>query len=278
MILIADSGGTSTSWALIDSEEVSLVDTCGFNALHSPKGLLRDSLLATPLPSVSPSGIWFYGAGCATPAAIKRVYRELEDCFPDSEIHVESDMLGAAHALCGSDPGIACILGTGSNSCLYDGEKIVANTPPLGFIIGDEGSGAALGKRFLGLLLKGHMPPEISEAFHQRYPRMDTAEIIGRVYSSAAPNAFLASMCLFIGSCISHPAMSDLVVEEFRRFFRLNVSPYDGCRTLPVHFVGSIASHFQELLSRAALEEGYTLGRILTSPLSALIDYHDRKG
>ncbi|MCM1164314.1 MAG: ATPase [Muribaculaceae bacterium] len=274
MILIADSGGTCTSWALIGPDEVTMTDTCGYNAIHSPTGLLKESIQSSRLNGSEPDEIWFYGAGCATRSAIERVNRELAYCFPEASIHVATDMLGAARALCGQHPGIACILGTGSNSCLYDGKEITANTPPLGFILGDEGSGASLGKRFLGLMLKGHMPQEITEAFRERYPGLDTAAIIERVYRGTAPNAFLASMCLFIGSQTSHPAMADLVTEEFRRFFRLNVSPYEGCRTLPVHFAGSIASHFKSLLSEAALAEGYTLGTVLASPLSGLIKYH----
>lgn len=274
MILIADSGGTSTSWALIGQEGVSYAKTCGFNAIHSPEGLLGSSLRSTSLIGSSPDEIWFYGAGCATPEALGRVASQLNNCFPKAQIHVASDMLGAARALCGRAPGIACILGTGSNSCLYDGGEITANTPPLGYILGDEGSGASLGKRFLGLLLKGHLPPAIAKDFQASYPGYDTARIIERVYRGEAPNAFLASMCHFLSRHAEHPAIADLIIEEFRRFFRLNVSRYDGCRTLPVHFTGSVAHHFKPLLSKAALVEGYTIGSVIASPLEAMIKYH----
>ncbi len=278
MILIADSGGTSTSWALCGPEGVSLFDTCGFNAVHSPAGLLEDSVKGSALidHTTDVDRILFYGAGCAGDKPLGRVRKELSRCFGHADIEIASDMLGAARALCGDTRGIACILGTGSNSCLYDGTGIIANTPPLGYILGDEGSGASLGKRFLGLLLKGHLPKEISEAFADRYPRLDTAEIIDRVYRRPAPNAFLASMCLFISSHATHPAINDFIVEEFRRFFRLNVSPYDGSRTLPVHFAGSVAAHFRPQLESAAEAEGYNIGTILASPLSGLIDYHSR--
>lgn len=280
MLLIADSGGTSTSWALCDSNgDVTLIDTCGYNAVHSPAGLLHDSIKGSALMESAHKidRVLFYGAGCAGEKPVRRVRKELDKCFGNADIGIASDMLGAARALCGHDTGIACILGTGSNSCLYNGTAITANTPPLGYILGDEGSGASLGKRFLGLLLKGHMPKEISDAFAMRYPRLDTAEIIERVYRGTSPNAFLASMCLFISSHSSHPAMSDFIVEEFRRFFRLNVAPYEGSRTLPVHFAGSVAAYFRPQLERAAQAEGYNIGTILASPLSGLITYHTRE-
>lgn len=274
MILIADSGGTSTSWALIGPEGTKYATTCGFNAIHSPAGLLESSVRASSLSGCRADEIWFYGAGCATPEAIARMASQLSGCFPSAQIHIASDMLGAARALCGREPGIACILGTGSNSCLYDGREIKANTPPLGYIIGDEGSGASLGKRFLGLLLKGHLPASIVDDFHHAHPDLDTAAIIERVYRGEAPNAFLASMCHFLSRHAAHPAIADLIIEEFRRFFRLNVSRYEGCRTLPVHFTGSVAHHFKPQLTKAALAEGYTIGRVIAAPLEAMIEYH----
>lgn len=276
MILIADSGGTSTSWGLVEDTGVNRTQTGGYNALHSPDGALASSLAGSPLMAraAEVSEVHFYGAGCATPGAVGRVRRELAGCFPEATLHIASDMLGAARALCGTSAGIACILGTGSNSCLYDGERITANTPPLGYILGDEGSGAALGKRFLCLLLKGHLPKEIAGAFHTTFPELDTATVIERVYLCGRPNAFLASMCRFIRANASHPALHDMIVGEFRRFFSMNVAPYAGARTLPVHFTGSIAAHFSEMLGEAALAEGHALGRVMASPLDSLIDYH----
>lgn len=275
MIIIADSGGTSTSWAVIKEEEISFYDTCGYNAVHSPSGLLYDSIKNTPLAEEGEEAddVWFYGAGCASDAAIKRVKIQLKKAFPEAKLHVCSDMLGAAQALCGHKAGIACILGTGSNSCLYDGEKITANTPPLGYILGDEGSGAALGKRFLGLLLKGHLPEDVANKFFDRYPSFDRQTIIERVYRQPGANAFLGSMCMFVRSIINHPVINDMVIEEFRRFFRLNLKPYPGGRILPVHFTGSVAYHFSRQLRNAASAEGYTVGKIEPSPLNGLIEF-----
>ncbi|MDE5749675.1 MAG: ATPase, partial [Duncaniella sp.] len=158
-ILIADAGGTSTTWTVVRPEGKSTFKTEPFNAVHMPSSELHRIIESIGLHEVTGPDpkVRFYGAGCRGEAS-RRVHEELERSFGhNSDIEVSSDLLGAARALCGRTEGIACILGTGSNSCLYDGEKIVANTPSLGYILGDEGSGASIGRRFLGLLLKGHM-------------------------------------------------------------------------------------------------------------------------
>lgn len=280
MILIADCGGTSTVWALTEGKSDMICHTTdGYNAAHGGDDALAQTIRRSGL--IDKAGrvteIWFYGAGCTGDMAVRRVAKQLSGCFPGAILNIASDMTGAARALCGREPGIACILGTGSNSCMYDGEKITANTPPLGFILGDEGSGAAIGKRFLGLLLKGHLPEEVSEAFASEYPGLDRCSVIEKVYRGDRPSAFLGSICVFLGRHTDIPTIHRLVTDEFRRFFRMNLAPYPGSQTLPVHFTGSVASHFSRQLSEAADAEDYLLGRIVSSPIEDLVRYHSER-
>lgn len=270
MTLIADSGSTKTHWALAGSGSV-LAQTQGINPVHQSREQMADILAQELLPHVPhPSAIkriQFYGAGCtATNAAI--VESLLIELFPAARVEVGTDLLGAARALFADRPGIACILGTGANSGLYNGHDIMANTPPLGYILGDEGSGANLGIRFLNALYKGRLPRHVAEDF-ERETQLTYADIIGRVYREPMANRFLASLTPFIHSQLYVPEVSRLVEEAFTDFFRRNLSPY-GRRDLPVGFVGSIAFHFSQQLSRVAQREGYTMGEIVKAPIEKL--------
>lgn len=286
MKLIADAGSTKIEWALVGkhgtkpSEEDGSVlrfTTVGFNAAVSPSTALKE-IIRAEAPGLLDyaeeiDAIYYYGAGCireraeATDAALREV-------FGTAQCNVESDMLGAARALCGHERGIACILGTGSNSCLYDGEKIIANTPPLGYILGDEGSGAVLGRLFIGRLLKGGFGAEVQSRFRKVFPDTDQSEVIRRVYRCERPNAFLASFAPFIAGCMDIAEVENMVIDEFRRFFTVNVRPYPGSDKLSINFIGSIAHHFHTQLSSAASQLGLTIGSILPSPVPALILFH----
>lgn len=270
MTLIADSGSTKTHWALAGSGSV-LAQTQGINPVHQSREQMADILVKELLPHVPhPSAIkriQFYGAGCtAANAAI--VESLLIELFPAARVEVGTDLLGAARALFADRPGIACILGTGANSGLYNGHDIMANTPPLGYILGDEGSGANLGIRFLNALYKGRLPRHVAEDF-ERETQLTYADIIGRVYREPMANRFLASLTPFIHSQLYVPEVSRLVEEAFTDFFRRNLSPY-GRRDLPVGFVGSIAFHFSQQLSCVAQREGYTMGEIVKAPIEKL--------
>ena len=179
--------------------------------------------------------------------------------------------MGAAHALCGHQEGIACILGTGANSCLYDGERIVQNTPALGYILGDEGSGAVLGRKFINALYKGRLPQGLREVFEQEM-NLTMSTVIQRVYKEPQANRFLASLSLFIGKHLDMPEVRQLVVENFREFLRNNVKPY-GRPELPVSFVGSMAYHYESELREAVQLEGLVVGKILKRPVSSLIRF-----
>jgi N-acetylglucosamine kinase-like BadF-type ATPase len=276
MILIADSGSTKTDWCLIDKNEVVLrVQTKGMNPYFQSEEEIVEEItktLSPQLPKKPLSALYFYGAGCAfDKIELMRKALERSICV-EGEIEVNSDMLGTARALCGREAGIACILGTGSNSCYYDGKNIVANVSPLGFILGDEGSGAVLGKLFIGSLLKNQLTEGLKETFLDEY-KLTPAEIIDRVYRKPFPNRFLATFSPFIAKHIEDNSIQSLVKNAFSDFFRRNVMQYDY-RTCKVHFCGSIAHFYRDLLIEAANELQLNIGTIAQTPMDGLVAYH----
>lgn len=277
MILIADSGSTKTQWALTDCNGAAhMTATPGINpVLLDHDGLLHaftEARNAMPWQQ-TPAAIHFYGAGCI-PEICPEVKKVLTEVFGAESVTVDSDMLGAAKALWGDSPGIAAILGTGSNSCYYDGQRIVANTPPLGYILGDEGSGARLGARLINGVLKGYLPAEICREFIAE-TGLDKGAIIERVYRRPGANVFLASQTGFIARHIDNGAIAEMVIDEFRLFFGRNViHAYPA--GLPIGFVGSIAAVFEPQLREAADALGLETGRIMRHPLQALIEYHTK--
>lgn len=282
-ILIADSGSTKTDWALLaDGQVAGRLQTQGINPFHQAEEDIRAVLTGELLPAYrllkqeeTPSEIYFYGSGVRV--EYETVMRRLlGEVFGGAE-HVEAhgDLLGAAIAVCGREAGLACILGTGANSCLYDGEHIVQNTPPLGYILGDEGSGAVLGIRFLNALLKGRLSASLREAFFAEQ-QMTEGDVIARVYRQPMANRWLASLAPFIHDHLGDPGVRDIVVDNFCDFFSRNVVPY-GRRDLPVGAVGSIAFFFQSELHEAAGRQGFRLGTVLRSPIDGLVDFFSRQ-
>ena len=288
MILIADSGSTKTDWILVASDGTQAeLHTDGINPARDARDIIYNVLyhdLLTQIPSdisreeLSCSGcqgsegaVYFYGAGCIEPFS-QTVRSVLKDLFPCCKVEVESDLLGAARALCGHEPGIACILGTGSNSCLYDGRDIIMHTPPLGYILGDEGSGSFLGKVLVNGLFKGVLPDELKQAFCNKYD-MELPGIIEHVYREPSANRFLASLVPFIVEHRNHPSIHDLLVDAFRQFLVRNVAIY-GHKEMPIHCVGGIAYQFADELSEAAASEGMQMGRIMLRPIQSIVQYH----
>ena len=273
MKLIADSGSTKTDWVLTDGNAtIGRYHTQGINPCHQAEddilAILRSELLPQ-LGSHTPSAIHFYGSG-VRPELEAVMARILKKTFPSATaIEAHSDLLGAARALCGDTEGIACILGTGANSCLYDGRAIVKNTPSLGYILGDEGSGAVLGIKFLNALYKGFMPEAVLTDF-QNDIKMTQSDIIARVYRQPMANRFLASLSPFIKSHLEIPEVRQLVIDNFRAFFRRNIAPYNR-PDLPVNVVGSMAFHYADQLLEAAITEGFSVGKILKSPIDGLV-------
>ncbi|MBO5205616.1 MAG: ATPase [Prevotella sp.] len=285
MKLIADSGSTKTDWSVTSGNSVALsVKTQGINPFHQPEKVIGDILSSELLPQIEPvvasiSEIHFYGSGCneanaaVMQALLSRVFSDdVSSSGYGVRVFVYSDLLAAARAVCGTSPGIACIMGTGVNSCLYDGTGIVSNTRPLGYILGDEGSGAVLGKLFLNALYKGFLPQDMVGEFEQ-WIGMSYQDIITRVYREPMANRFLAGIAPFIHDRIDIPAVRDIVVDNFRNFFRRNVVQYKAA-SLPVGAVGSIAYFFRDELCEAASLEGFTLSRVLRSPMDGLVAYH----
>ncbi len=278
IILIADSGSTKTDWCIASQGELlKQISTEGCNPFFQTDEEIASVVEKQLLPHLSDKAIehlYFYGAGCAFPEQIERIHHILAPYF-NCPIHIGSDLLAAARALCGDQPGIACILGTGSNSCYYNGSEIVDNTSPLGYVLGDEGSGAVLGKLLVGDCLKGQLTPELKEAFFQRF-QLSPSEILNRVYKQPFPNRFLASLSPFLLEHIDKPCIHSLVLESFRSFFRRNINAYNRPE-LPVHFVGSIAYYYQAILAEAAMQEGFTLRKIYKSPMEGLIVFHSTR-
>lgn len=275
-LLIADAGSTKIDWAYLSPDGgVRLFQTEGLNALlASGDDMARVfGTVCKSLPDSEVNQVFYYGAGCASQAICGKIRQALSSTLSTGDVIVASDLLGAARALLGHEPGIACILGTGSNSCLYDGTDITMNIPPMGFILGDEGSGASLGKRLLGDIAKTVAPEHIRDHFARRFA-LTVPDILDRVYRQAAPNRFLASMVPFISDNIRDPYMTALVRREFSDFLSRNVMLYPGANEMPVHFTGSIARVFGDILRDAAASAGLSLGTILDAPMPGLITYH----
>lgn len=280
MILLADSGSTKTDWGLVENGKlVKRLRTSGMNPFQMSEEAITEEIkthLVPELPGTVLDEVHFYGAGCTKEKQpiVERALRA--NLTINGECEVASDMLGAARGICGHKPGIACILGTGSNSCSYDGKNLVKNVSPLGFILGDEGSGAVLGKLLVGDVLKNQMPEAITKRFFEKY-KLTSAEIIDRVYRQPKPNTFLASFVPFLEENIDEPKINNLVKESFRSFLRRNVMQYDGWQTLPIGFNGSIAKIYKKPLLEALEEEGMHLGRIIQAPMEAMVEYHVEK-
>jgi N-acetylglucosamine kinase-like BadF-type ATPase len=287
MLLIADSGSTKTDWCLCNQDTIILnIQTQGINPYHQTEEAIEEVLRDELLPQfeaqsskleahVSQPKVIFYGSGCANATACNRIKEALFKVLGSEDVTVHSDLLGAARALCGHEEGIACVLGTGSNSCLYNGKEITANTPPLGYILGDEGSSAVLGRRLVGDCLKNQLPEAIRDEFLAEY-QLTQEIILEKVYRQPLANRFLASLTPFLSKHREVPEVHKLLVESFTDFFVRNVKQYRR-PWLPIHFVGSIANAFPGELKEAAESLGMELGSILQSPMEGLIKYHSEE-
>lgn len=281
MKLIVDSGSTKTDWCFAESSDVYvLVHTDGINPVVQSYDEILSVVQEQMLPRAkhqsldlaSLEEVYFYGAGC-TPELLSVVENALRVAVGEKpSVYVDSDLLAAARALCGTDSGIACILGTGSNSCYYDGEEIKEHTPALGYILGDEGSGAVLGRNFINGILKGTLSQNLRDEFLEEY-QTSQADIIDKVYHSATPNRFLASLSKFILSHIDDDCLETLVVRNFENFIISNIRNYSEAKPV-INAVGSVAFLYRKQLEQAAMSQGYELGKILKSPLEGLLDYH----
>jgi glucosamine kinase len=280
MILIADSGGSKIDWRLItDQGQVLQAAAPGFNPYYQPIRDLIESVAEVVVPKVgnaTVSQIFFYGAGVSSEKNQDTVKKAFLQFFPKADIEIGWDLLAAARALCGHEPGIACIMGTGSNSCLYDGKEIIGNVANLGWILADEGSGAYIGRIFLVDYLRNKLPPELAAAFKERFP-LTREEFLEKVYQQEKPSAFLASFTKFIFQHLQEPYCHKLIYNSFSDFYENNVMKYPDYKNLKVHFTGSVAYHFSNILRQVAIDKGITVKNILEGPIAGLTLYHQPK-
>lgn len=276
MIIVADSGSTKTDWRVISSNgAIDQVVTEGINPFHQRAEDISSIIDKSDLPRVGRKAqeIYFYGAGCNYPDKIALVHDTIKKFFPQSEIYVSHDLIAAARALCGNSAGIACILGTGSNSCYYDGIKIFQANPSLGYILGDEGSGAYMGKKFMRDLLYNKVPKVVKEKFDNEY-QLNTDQILDSIYSKGLANRFLASFSTFFKENTHHPYIHGLVYECFYDFLDIHVLQYKRHEDVPTNFVGSISYHFKDILEKVVIDAGLQFGKVIKSPIVGLTTYH----
>jgi N-acetylglucosamine kinase-like BadF-type ATPase len=276
MIIIADCGSTKCDWLLTQGgRDQRLENTVGFSPFFHSTDEIKAILETQLVPKLVPSEvkeIYFYGTGVHDEHRAEIIGAALRAIFPNAAVEVEHDLLAAARATCGRNAGIACILGTGSNSCYFDGTRILDNVPSLGWLLGDEGSGTHLGKALLRAMFYRELPADLQAAFDADYPEGHDA-IKDRVYEKGA-NAYLAAFTRFLGENLQHPLVRNLVAGSLGEFLDRHVVKYQGYQQVPIHFVGSIAYHFQDVLAKCMEERKLKLGIVVRKPIYPLADYH----
>jgi glucosamine kinase len=280
MILIADSGSTKTDWRLIDNaKKIHQFTMQGINPYFQTKEQISEIIKTEFLPQLTArnshhiSQLFFYGAGCGTDSKKEIVKTALSENFSSAVVEVNSDLLAAARALCGSEPGIAAILGTGSNTCYYDGKNIVKNRASLGFILGDEGSGAHIGKTFIQAYLNKEMPVALATRFFERF-KLSKDDILDAVYKKPMPNRFLASFSLFIYQNLKEQYVVDLVATCFEQFFNIHICKYENHKAIPLSCVGSVAFYYSNIFRAVALKKGVVIDKIIETPIAGLTLFH----
>ncbi len=277
MKLIADSGSTKTTWVLLEGAEVkSKMITSGLNPYFNDSQRVEAVLQADLVPFLVEyqiSEIHFYGAGCSTRYNNNMISDAIRIFFRKPKIFVYHDILGAARALFGDGKGIACILGTGCNSCYFDGTGTFSKIDSLGYLFGDEGAGSYLGKLFLGAYLKKELPADLRNTFDQHY-NYTLEDILNSLYNKPSPNRFLASFSQFLSPNREHPYVQQMLLRSFRDFFDAHIRNYEHYQTADIGFIGSIAYHYSEFLMKIASQEEVKITRILSSPIEGLVEYH----
>lgn len=278
MILVADSGSTKTEWKILNND---IARESKFSSGINPY-FLSDieiyDLFQKEIRDFSDfkfSKIYYYGTGCNSEAKNNTVKKALSRFFSADEIFIGTDLLGAARSLCQAEPGIACIMGTGSNSCFYNGSVIVSNVAPLGYILGDEGGGAVIGRKLLSGILKKQVPQKIIDCFFDTY-KITPSEILENVYMKPFPNRFLGQFAKFISSNIDVPELQDIIISSFDDFLKRNVLQYPESKFLPVHFTGSIAYYFRSFIEDTLTRNKLKTGIITLSPMENLVKYHQK--
>ena len=274
--LIADSGATKTEWQIVNGKKRSSFFTAGISPYHMDKekieALLSDEL-SPSIKKTSFSSIHYYGTGCYTRVNANIVKKALENVLKSSEVNVTHDLMGAAIALCGKTKGFACILGTGSNSCFFNGSKIMENSPGLGYVLGDEGSGAYLGRMVLQHFLYKQFDQDLMDRFTDAYG-LTKAEILQKVYKEPYANRFLATFAKFLSNNRGHYIIENIIEDGLRDFFDIHLVQYKNHASFPFHFVGSISYYFKDKIKELCNDYGLELGRIIKQPMEGLVDFH----
>jgi hypothetical protein len=274
--LIADSGSSKTEWCLVNGKKKSKFQTQGISPYFLKKEQVVQILTNELLPKMkdtSPDKIFYYGTGCSNKDNVKLISSALKHIFPRSQNKVNHDLLGAARALCKNDKGIACILGTGSNSCYYNGKKIIKNSPGLGYVLGDEGSGTYLGKKVIQYYLYKTFDADLMDRFNLKY-NLSVTEILDAVYKKPLPNRFLAQFTGFLSENRGHFMIENIIEDGFNDFFFNHIYKYSESWNLPIHFIGSVAFGFKDVLKELCHSYELNLGTVIKNPMEGLIDYH----
>lgn len=273
MRLIADSGSTKTDWRLITKDNtIQQFVTVGINPNYQSEGEIANILKQLDI-SEMPKELVYYGAGCAADLGKNKITAALKSKFNKTQITVESDMLGACRSLSGTSPGAICILGTGSNACYYDGESIVRKTPSLGYVLGDYGSGNAMGRKLLHDYLGRRMDSESKDLFETTFQE-SLNEVLSKTYQQKRPAAYLASFAEFIGDHQGRPYFYNLVYTALREFFENDILLLGIKENIPVHFTGSVAYHFSNILRKVGVDLNVHVKNIVQSPIAGLTLFH----
>lgn len=283
MILVADSGSTSTNWALVSSKGLEKrVDTKGINPYYMDKEDIHQIIRHELLPSLAGQTedireIYFYGSGCSTPAKFQLMGETLQCISPNAAVFPDHDVLASARASCGEDKGIACILGTGSNSCVYDGKKVVGNAISLGYLLGDEGSSVHIGKLFLTRFLKNQVSEALKQAVDAEF-KLTFEDILNGLYQTEKPNRFIATFTYYVIDHVHEfPELEAVVRESFSGFVQEYIRPFPESQTYPIHFVGSVAFLLQDILREVFHKEEFQVGRVIRYPIEGLVNYHQQQ-
>lgn len=276
MIVVVDSGSTKADWKMVNGKGVASISTVGFNPVfHSEEkifGELKEAF-GDQVPTSEAHQVYYYGAGCWDQRLKGVVAKALKRVFAQAEIQVHHDLLGAARATCGNTPGIACIIGTGSNSCLYDGIDVIDNVTNLGFLLGDEGSGTHLGKRLIRAFFYREMPKPLYDKLEASLPE-GKQSILSNVYNGETPNVYLASFTKFMGDHQDHPFIQRILFDSFEQFIDRHVRKYKNHMSLPIHFIGSVAYYFREVLEVILAARDMEPGIFIQKPIDKLVGFH----
>lgn len=276
MILLADSGATKAEWCLINGTKKTTLFTAGISPYFLSTDAIRElvqSEVAALLKKAPVAKVFFYGTGCANPENAKSVKKALQVVFPAAHISVNTDLMAAARALCGNEKGIACILGTGSNSCFYNGKNITKNSPGIGYVLGDEGSGAYLGKKVLQYYMYDTFDEDLRARFDAKYVTTPV-EILDNVYKKPLPNRYLASFTMFLAENRGHFMIENIIEDGLNDFFFQHLNKYNEVWKYPVSFVGSVADGFKDVIQGLCESYEFELGKILKNPMQGLVSYH----